>query len=326
MIRTRREKILAITIGTLLAAVFLWDTVEVVLLQPFQSVQLELDGMRQLQTDLDLEELALLKASSGLGKLARKSLPSDPGTATTVYQEWLVEELKQAGISGPSVIPAPALIDEDLGHRLTFSVEARGTTESVTRFLDRFSRKDLLHRMTSLQITSPSMGAEDEVQATISIEALALADNPTDELPPDSSNNQSDSMILTSLMRTKNSFRKKAKPEPPKPKPEEFVVTPPTPPTPPQPPKPKPVPFQDALRFTGSITQGGERMALFVDQRDDAMIIAANEDWIDLNDAELQVVQIRNDNVVVELQGRPFRISLGNTIAEEMSQNQQDTE
>ena len=323
MIRTRREKILAITIGILLATVFLWDTVEMVLLQPFQSVQLELDGMHQLQTDLDLEEIALLKASSGLGKLARKSLPSDPGTATTVYQEWLVEELKQAGISGPSVIPAPALIDEDLGHRLTFSVEARGTTESVTRFLDRFSRKDLLHRMTSLQITSPSMGAEDEIQATISIEALALADNPTDELPPDSSNNQSDSMILTSLMRTKNSFRKKLKPEPPKPKREDVAVTPPTPPTPPQ---PRPVPFQDALRFTGSITQGGKRMALFVDQRDDAMIIAAKQDWIDLNDAELQVVQIRNDKVVVELQGRPFRISLGNTIAEEVSKNQQDTE
>ena len=243
-----------------------------------------------------------------------------------MYQEWLVEELEQAGISGPSVIPAPARIDEDLGHRLTFSVEARGTTESVTRFLDRFSRKDLLHRMTSLQITSPSMGAEDEIQATISIEALALADNPTDELPPDSSNNQSDSMILTSLMRTKNSFRKKPKPEPPKPKREDVAVTPPTPPTPPQPPKPRPVPFQDALRFTGSITQGGKRMALFVDQRDDAMIIAAKQDWIDLNDAELQVVQIRNDKVVVELQGRPFRISLGNTIAEEVSKNQQDTE
>ncbi len=329
MIRTRRERTLAMTIGGLLTAVLLWDTSEAFLLRPFQSLQLELDNIQQSQTDLDLEELSMLKASGVLGDMSQRSLPSDPGIASTLYQEWLIAELRRAGIDTPSVIPAPAIEDEELGHRLTFSVEARGTTAAISRFLDVFSSRTLLHRMTSLQLTNPSMGDDDELQATISIEALALADQVHTELPPDIASNSPRKTMLTSLLQKNNVFWN----QPPVPvkntPPTNVAVTPvlPDPPVQPTPPpQPPPVPVEQGCRFAGSILSNGQRLALFVDQRNGDMFAATTQDWLELADAEILVVEIRDDEVVLELEGRRFTVSLGNTIQEQSDADQSAAE
>lgn len=329
MIRTRRERILAMTIGGLLAAVLLWDTSEALLLRPFQSLQLELDNISQVQKDLDLEELSMLRASGVLGDMAQRSLPSDPGIASTLYQEWLIAELRRSGVKTPSVIPAPAIEDDELGHRLTFSVEARGTTAAIAEFLDRFSARTLLHRMTSLQLTNPSMGDDDELQATISIEALALADQVHTELPPDIAEIEPGRPVLTSLLQNNNMFWNQPPPPVDNTPPVNVVVTPepvepPVQPVPP--PQPPPVPVQQGCCFAGSILSNGERLALFVDQRNGDMFAAATDDWLELADAEILVVEIRDDEVVLELEGRRFTVSLGRTMQEQADADQSAAE
>ncbi|MFM7865248.1 MAG: hypothetical protein ACKPHU_13620, partial [Planctomycetaceae bacterium] len=184
MLNSPRERNLAIIAAICLLSALGWESCSALLLQPLNGLEQELQAATKAVENSSFEELRIMHAVRQLRQLRSSSLPADPGKAAAVYQAWLIQQLEAAGLQTPSVSPVQAIPDEALGHRLPFSVECTGTAASIADFIDRFSSTPLLHRMTSLQVTSISMGVDDSLQMAVSIEAIALPDAPAiDSIP-----------------------------------------------------------------------------------------------------------------------------------------------
>lgn len=328
MLNSPRERILAITAAVCLIAAVGWESCSALLLQPLTGLEQELQAAAKAVENSSFEELRLMHAVRQLRQLRSASLPADPGKAAALYQAWLIQQLEAAGLQTPSVSPVQAIPDEALGHRLPFSVECTGTAASIADFIDRFSRTQLLHRMTSLQITSISMGIDDSLQMAVSIEAIALPDAPAiDSIPENTEPSDLDATLLATLSDNNIFTGKMAEiiPDPP-------IVTEPVHPIEPiagteipdteTPAPPESAPAQqprgltaaEACRFTGSILSGKTRRAWFVDLRTGEIYWAGRNQLLAIPDLPLPILAVSEDMVIVEYCADPKIIPLGDSI------------
>lgn len=328
MLNSTREKYLAAIAGVCLVSAVGWESCSALLLQPLAGLEQELQATATAVDNGSLEELRLMRAVRQLKQLRSFSLPADPGQATAVYQAWLITQLEAAGLQTPSVSPVQAIPDENLGHRLPFSVECTGSAAAIADFIDRFSSAQLLHRMTSLQITSISMGVDDSLQLAVSIEAIALPDAPaSDGIPTNPEMTDPDSTLLAALTENNIFTGQLAEmiPDPPittepltpvepiasvdTPNPETTTPTETTPE-----PQPLGMTAAEACRFTGSILSGKSRRAWFVDLRSGDIYWAGRNQLLAIPDLPLPILAVSDDMVIVEYCADPRIIQLGDSI------------
>jgi len=115
------------------------------------------------------------KAQARLAEWNRRSLPSDPVVARSLYQNWLLGLGKEAGFQGTKVdVTGQGRQRGGVYRALCFTVQARATIEKLTDFLYKFYSADQLHQIRSLSI-KPTVGSGD-LDLTVVVEALSLPD------------------------------------------------------------------------------------------------------------------------------------------------------
>ena len=114
-----------------------------------------------------------LAAVKQLDVWQRRSLPSEPQVARSLYQAWLLELVGRVGLVNHSVDAGEPRNRGGLVYPISFTVQGRGTLDQLTEFLHEFYSAGHLHQIQSLVITP--VGRRDLLDLSISIETLALA-------------------------------------------------------------------------------------------------------------------------------------------------------
>jgi hypothetical protein len=112
----------------------------------------------------------------------QQSLPSNIEVARSLYQGWLLDLIKYAQWTNPTVDSGEPVNRNDMYHVLSFTVRGRATLEQMTRFLFAFYGTGHLHQIRSIDI-SPAQ-RKGLLDLSITIEALALAGLKKDGLTP----------------------------------------------------------------------------------------------------------------------------------------------
>lgn len=314
MLNTRRERFLAISLGTAVVAFALWETAGRMLLQPLTDAQSAVAAAESQQAAMDQQSVEIEKAVQNLTAASRQSLPADPGKAAVHYQDWLIRTLAKHSIHSSIVTPAPAIEERNVGHRIPVSIQCTCSTNQIALFLDAFTAEPLLHRITHLNIANTGEG-EAHQRVTMNIEALALscAGEPQ-PLPEPRAISKESSLVMTlsenDIFCHKKSPQKhsavseteRPKPAPRKTRPAETV----------------PVRFdaRKSIRFVASVWNGQQREAWFVDQRsqDEQSLTASTS--LDFPDVQGRIVSIDSDALQLEVAGKRCRLRLGETLFE----------
>ncbi|MEM6981153.1 MAG: hypothetical protein AAF539_15945 [Planctomycetota bacterium] len=168
---TQRERILAIAVGGLLAAVVLqW-----VFSQYRTAVRTRQNRLASLANEKQLLEAQMLEgalADRQMGEYLSRSLPSNIETARSQYQSWLLETADVAGLADAQVDPMATIPVGDLYQRLGFSVTGQMTLEKLTDLLHLIASHDTLHRIREISFAPQRDGSRLDIK--MAIDAIAL--------------------------------------------------------------------------------------------------------------------------------------------------------
>ena len=102
----------------------------------------------------------------------RRSLPSDLEKARSLYQTWLLNLVKEAGLEDTQVSVLPARSEKGVYQVLGFSVSGRGNLPKLVSFLHRFYSADLLHRVRRLH--AKRVPGTKQLDLALAIDAVSL--------------------------------------------------------------------------------------------------------------------------------------------------------
>lgn len=332
----KREKILAtLFAGTLLG----WGSLTV-LESSFPSSAGDEETPRALlkRETLELQHEATLvdRSLERLRSLQSESLPGDPGKAASMYQAWLMTCLNHCGLEEATVTPAPALSEENLGHRVLASIEASGTETAIARFVDIFSGTPLLHRITSIDVLPMTSMDTRNMRVSITVEALSLNGVERDQLPdprtvlsgPDNSHEktpESTRKSLESLFAARAIFVR------PQTTVADVVQHDTAAASAEQPPASAPVEAmptarKSELRFIAAIQRGSEREAWFVETVSGESQRCRNSSLLSLGSREISVVRVAGEETVLRHGDREITVRLGDVVPEQFLGNADHTE
>lgn len=200
MLKNRRERILAGVLAVVGVGCFAGEALSNAVLHPFGAQEKQLASLTRKVGDQSLIFQRVEHAQRRLKYDLKNSLPPDPSVAGTLYQNWLVEQARNHGLTDAVITPAPPQKEKEMGHRLTFNVQATSTPSQIGGFVDSLQRAPLLHRITQLDLSNAQPPASKgtavsipRLKALIAIEALALsAADPRQQLFSDVSDDVED--------------------------------------------------------------------------------------------------------------------------------------
>ena len=121
-------------------------------------------------------------AMDQLELLERISLPYNPELARSAYQDWLLDLVQSAELTGASVDAAQPIsvkikdratkANKEIFLRYTFALRARGSLQQVVLFLFDFYQGGHLHKINTISLMP--IGGGREVDLNVTIEALGL--------------------------------------------------------------------------------------------------------------------------------------------------------
>ena len=302
MALNKRERTLAIVTGGLMALVagrFLL----VGLVGPPASLVAQRDGLatevKKRQDRVD----AAAKAQKQLDEWGRRSLPSVPETARTVYSNWLLEQLAGANIQQRNIQSNPKTPFAGIYDRLPFTVQGRGTAEQFTQLLYRFYSAGHLHKIRLMTI-KPIKGSAD-LDVTLTVEALCLpgADRP-DRLSEETSKRLAQSDV-ESYVKAIGARRLFSPYEPPK-----VAAS--------EPPKdePKPPEFEHAnqLAVTGTGEVDGRPQAWLTLRTTGEKTRSFEGEAFEFKQVKGKVLRVLDRSVDLEINGKHYTVALGQTL------------
>ena len=243
-------------------------------------------------------------AGHRIDALRTQSLPPDPGAAGTLYQNWLLTTLSDAGFQDILVIPNPPLADDGF-HIVPFSVRFRGKLDEVRGFLADFSATPILHRIVSSAIETSQHVGEPLLECRMEVEALAIQDTLEHVFAGERLKNFNDTMAIAAVA---NPFQARD----PKPAPVEPVARP-RPSVRRRPPVQPPV-VKPALRFVGILANESGRHALLYDYDRDATISISSTGQLQSRGCVIRVVEIESEALTLEVNDRRETLSLSNDL------------
>jgi hypothetical protein len=247
----QREKILAIGVGVcvlvvgLRAAYLYYD-------ETYTQRQNHLDTLEKKIRDQDVVLKQGANASKSFSKWQARALPPDRSAAKSLYQKWLLEVTKRAGLKDPKITAATQIAPLALPRnalrrqatpgvantpkvyeRFGYTLAADVSLTEIVRLLYEFYSANHLHRITKLEVALPKAGSNLSLTMTVDGLMLPGATN-TDKL----STAKSDRLEFADLAAYEKSIVGRNlfaeyKPPPPPPQPRVEVRRDPPPPPPP---------------------------------------------------------------------------------------------
>lgn len=169
----KREKVLAVIVALLLLVVA-GRLGARVLLSPLSLRQAEVQALAQRIAERQSKVEAALPAQARLADYRRRSLPSDPQVARSLYQNWLLELTDRVKLKNRKVESSDGRVVKGIYHNLPFTVRGEGSLEQLVQFLYEFYSAGHLHRIRRLSIKPQEKSSDLEL--TIVIDALSLVD------------------------------------------------------------------------------------------------------------------------------------------------------
>jgi hypothetical protein len=167
----KREQVLAATVGGLLlilAVFFTFNKVSAVLRGKKQQVIALEQNIKNKQRLVRFSQIE----ADRMQDYERMSLPSDVEKARSLYQDWLVNLVNEAGFEDPQVNVLSSRKDNDVFHAFSFTVNGRADLRQLVNFQYRFYSADFLHRIRRLHVKR--MNDTRRMEVSLSIEAIAL--------------------------------------------------------------------------------------------------------------------------------------------------------
>lgn len=170
-----REKRL-LTVGAVVLAVFLLrPLLDSLFLKPIRDRDSDIKSATEVVKSLENREFQLMSAMRGLADARAHSLPPSSEDAQREYSEWLTDLALLSNWRNPQVIlgsrtPRPPAT------MIPVTVKAQATLDEVNEFLKRFQAAALLHRVTSLELTSPGFEGNPLLDVELTAEGAALQD------------------------------------------------------------------------------------------------------------------------------------------------------
>lgn len=188
----QREKLLVGAVGLL---VILWGgTVG------WGRYQAALMSNQNQQSSAD-QQLSQARTASARGLRAQRmlrgwrqqSLPTNIDIAKSLYQDWLRQQLIEAGLTVRELTESTSRTTQKHFHQVTFVVNAQGTLAELTDFLYRFYQSNHLHRISAASLTPTT--TRRALTVSLTIDALSLSECPrSDQLAEGSSDLFSESL------------------------------------------------------------------------------------------------------------------------------------
>lgn len=179
----RRTFYLLILMGIVFAAWFGDMAYRGLIEEPAEMRQKEL---ARIANNLNAAKKTIVDTANAIDQLElleRISLPYDPELARSAYQDWLLDLVQAAELTGASVDAAQPIsvkikdrekkTNKEIFLRYTFALRARGSLQQVVRFLFDFYQGGHLHKINTISLTPIGVGRE--VDLNVTIEALGLS-------------------------------------------------------------------------------------------------------------------------------------------------------
>ncbi len=233
----------------------------------------------------------------------RVSLPSDSTLAATRYYAWLHALASKHGWNDVKIDSTSPTSQDDVGDRVTHSIQARASIEAIGRWLDEFQGYPLLHGLTHLQVAdySPLSG---EARVTLTVETLCLRSAPADMQLELSTGSEMPEQGLTAALTQNNPFRRY---EPPKPVSVTPIETAP------------PVDPLSKIKFVGIVAQNTQPQAWFFDSLQNREVLVPVGGPLLVNGFEGQLGKLDQDCATLEHQGKRLRVRLGQDLRTALS-------
>jgi hypothetical protein len=127
------------------------------------------------------------RAQRLLADWRKQSLPKNLDVAKSLYQDWLRQQLTEAGLTIRELNESSSRTAQKHFNQATFIVNAQGTLAELIDFLYRFYQANHLHRISAATLTPTT--SRRSLTITLTVDALSLADSRrTDKLAEGTSN------------------------------------------------------------------------------------------------------------------------------------------
>ena len=169
----KRTKILAGGLTLVILVFLLRSKVDGWLRGPILKLQTEVAAAETSAVTLEAEEIQLKVAQRNLEDWKVISLPPDVDIAQRLYREWVQALAEECGFSRIEVVPASKSTQNEFS---TVTVEVRRAEtdlQGLTRFLYLFDQADLLHRISSLTVDSPSPKGNPRLTISFTAEGMS---------------------------------------------------------------------------------------------------------------------------------------------------------
>ncbi len=203
---TQREKVL---VGAVAATGVIWGAMRG--LENYRATVAANENLAQrAATELDDAEFAVMrgeKAKRQLIEWSKRSLPTNPDVAKSLYQDWIRAQLAAVGLAVEQVSDKTLNRTNPNFGELSLEARASGTLEQLTDFLYKFYSAPHLHRISAATITPSENGAK--LAVILGIDAISLADSErTNELATDEEQTLPQSLDeLRTSLASRNVFR-----------------------------------------------------------------------------------------------------------------------
>lgn len=147
----QRERLLAIVVGTLAVVIGGWMLFGYVGSQ-FSKRQQEIDTLESQIATARRQIQAGKMAMRSIGEFEARSLPANAEVARSLYHDWLLAQIGEAGLIEQDVRAVGSIAEKTLYVQQSFTVKAKGTLPQVVGFLHKFYSVDWVHRMSFLKL------------------------------------------------------------------------------------------------------------------------------------------------------------------------------
>ncbi len=142
---------------------------------PIRTLQSDVIAAEKSAETLAAQEIQLDVAKRNLEDWKAISLPADVDNSQRLYREWVQSLAEECGFSRISVVPGSKSSQKEYS---LVSVEVRNAEtdlQGLKKFLYLFDQANMLHRIASLSINSPSPKGNPRMSVTLTAEGISAA-------------------------------------------------------------------------------------------------------------------------------------------------------
>lgn len=175
---SKRTKLLAGALG--LVVVFWLFEPHKAILKPLNDADLALSNAEADLEEAEDAKLNMLKAKRNMRLWKKQSLPPDDRNGQRVYQQWIQDLAEESGLSSVKVEAGSRpkkrskAVKDDIYVAAQLKITAEGTLTELSRFLYRFKRTALLHRVVTLSVQSDDIEGDPILEIGMLAEAISM--------------------------------------------------------------------------------------------------------------------------------------------------------